>query len=195
MLDLLKEVFKSPAGSFGSMFAIATFLFFLIYKAGKVVEKFKVVDVIQNNIDNIKTDIAEIKAFIQVFRQDSNPFAKSHSPISLTELGTNVAIDLHIERAINNCWEKLKGKIKERLKKEDNPYDIQGICFSLGEKYSKMISEDEFDYIKTYAFNKGYNLSDFDVIFGILIRDKYFLEANIDVGDVDNHDPTKVNNK
>lgn len=191
MLEILKEIFTSPAGSFGSMFALFLLVFFLVYKAGKIVEKYRLLEKLAQSIDVIKDDISEIKASIKMFRQDSSGFARSQSPIALTEKGNNVAADLHIERAISKKWDKLNKKIKEKLKEEDNPYDIQGICFEFGESYSKLISENDYDFIKKYAFNKGHNLSDFDIIFGIYIRDKYFSENNIDVSDVDNHDPEK----
>ena len=191
MLDILKEIFTSPAGSFGSMFAILTLLFFLAYKSGQIVNSFKVVDVIQNSIAKIKDDIAEIKAFIQVFKQGNNPFAKSNSPISLTPLGSEVKTDLHLERIVNDNWDKLNKQIKSELENEDNPYNIQEVCFAIGQKYSMITPKNDFDLIKKYAFKKGYNLSDFDLIFGIIIRDKFLSEKGIPVSDIDIHDPNK----
>jgi hypothetical protein len=191
MLDLFKDIFTSDAGSFGSMFAIFALFFWLAYKSGKVIEKYKIIDTILGSIDKIKDDISEIKAFMKVARQDSSGLAKAHSPISLTKKGNGVYNDLHVDRAICAKWENINKNIKDRLKEEDNPYDIQVICFEFGENYSRFISNDDFDFIKKYAFNKGYSLSDFDIIFGISIRDKYFSENNISVSDVDNHDPNK----
>ncbi len=45
--------------------------------------------------------------------------------------------------------------------------------------------------IKTFTFNEGYNLSDFDLLFGIEIRNKYFKESDIKIEEVDQHDPAK----
>ncbi|MCK4554913.1 MAG: hypothetical protein KAT48_14050 [Bacteroidales bacterium] len=194
MYEIVKNILTSPMGSFGSMFAIVCLILFLTYKSGKIVEKFNLVKIIQDSIDKIKEDIAEIKGFIQVFKQDSSRFAQSSSPINLSELGSEVSKDLHIERIIKNDWEKLNKKIKSLLKEDTNPYNIQEVCFALGDKYFGIVSEEDLDAIKKYAFSKGYNLSDFDIVFGIVLRDIYFKEEGIDVVDVDAHDPAKKQN-
>ncbi len=194
MLDFLRELLTSEYGSFGFVFALLCLVFWLVFKSGKIVEKFSGVEKLENNIDKIKEDISEIKAFISVIRQEKSQFAKSHSPVSLTEKGVKVSKDIYIKRAIDRNWSNLLKEIKNALKEENNPYDIQEFCFQLGNKYSKYISEDDFDIIKKYAFSKGYNLSDFDIIFGIEIRDKYFSENNINVIDIDIHDPNKKKN-
>ncbi|QMU63939.1 MAG: hypothetical protein GKR88_06275 [Flavobacteriaceae bacterium] len=191
MLYLVKEIFKSPAGSFGSMFALCCLIFFLVYKAGKIVERFRVVDVLKGSIDKIKEDISEIKAFIQVFKQSNNPFAQAQSPISLTEVGSRVSDDINVKRIIDKNWGALEKRIKSELKKDFNPYNIQEICFEIGEKYSKITSEEEFDFIKNYAFKKGYNLSDFDLLFGVMIRDNFFEKERINIKNIDTYDPNK----
>ena len=194
MLEIIKEVIQSPAGSFGSMFAVVCLILFLTYKAGKIIEKFKVVNKISSAIDAIKDDISEIKAFIQVYRQTNNPFAQSQSPINLTKKGNEVSDELFVKRIINDNWKSISSKIKKKLKKEDNPYDIQEICFEIGEKYSKIMSENDFDHIKKYAFNQGHNLSDYDIIFGIEIRNKYFDSEGYNVKEVDKYDPNNGSN-
>lgn len=191
MYDIIKEILTSPAGSFGSMLAIALLLFFLIYKAGRLIEKFGVVEKLEKSIEKIKEDISEIKVFISIIRQKDSPFTQSKSPITLTEEGSRVSDELNIKRIIQNNWEEINKKIKQILKKEDNPYNIQQICFDIGKRYSKITSESEFDYIKTYAFKRGYNLYDFDILFGIEIRDTYFEQEGITVSDIDIHDPLK----
>ena len=191
MYDIIKDILTSPAGSFGSMFALILFIAFLIYKAGRIVEKFGIVEKLERNIEKIKE---EIKAFMNIIRQKYNPLAQNESPITLTKQGENVSNALNIKRIISSNWDDINKKIKRVLKKDDNPYSIQQICFDIGKRYSKIVSESEMDYIKTYAFKHGYNLYDFDIVFGLEIRNAYFQQEGITISDIDAHDPGKKNN-
>lgn len=192
MIDLIKEILKSPAGSFGFVAGVLGLIGFVVYKSGGLVQKFGIVDKLEKSIDKIKEDIAEIKAFMSIIRQKQNPLAETKSPISLSTQGEQVSSDLKIKRIVTNNWEQINEKIKSCLKKEDNPYNIQQICFDMGKKYSEIVSKEELDYIKTYAFEHGFNLSDFDIVFGIEIRDTYFKQENLAVASVDAHDPGKI---
>ncbi len=108
--DFLKEILKSRSGSFGFMFSLGLFILWIAVKAGKIIERYKVIEKIEKNIDTIKNDLSQIKAFIELFKQNNNPFAKSKSPISLTELGDRVAEDLKVKRIINKNWSEIEKK-------------------------------------------------------------------------------------
>ena len=82
-------------------------------------------------------------------------------------------------------------EVKHDLNDDSNPYDVQKACFSVGTNYSKFLIGDELDRIKDVAYEQGYILPDFDIVFGILIRDRYFEENDIQKDDVDKHDPGK----
>lgn len=195
---LIKEILTSPAGSFGFVFALFCLIFYIVFKAGKLVEKFTVIDTMQNNIDKIKEDIQTIKASVSVFNdflisfnQSKNPFAQSQSPISLTLLGKNVYNDLSIQSIVDSNWNAFDDEIKFNLHQNVNPYDIQQVCFLIGRDFSKYLKEEDLNRIKKYAFIKGFNIMDFDLIFGIVLRDKFFKEENINLEDVDIYDPNK----
>lgn len=132
-----------------------------------------------------------LKAFIQLFRQENNPLTKIKSPISLSEKGSEVADELHLKRIIKNNWGSIHKEITSKLNNEDNPYNIQEICFNIGAKYTEMVSTDELDIIKKYVYNEGISLPNLDIVFGILIRDEFFEVEKINVADVDDHDPRK----
>ncbi len=191
MLDLIKEALISPSGSFAFVFSFVIISAFIVYMTAVVVTKFGTIKEVHNNLSKIKDDMSIVKAFIEVFKQGSNQFGQSNSPISLTELGVEVERDLHIQRIIDNNWSSLESTISSNLDSDCNPYDVQEVCFKIGRDYSKIISENEFDSIKKYAFNKGYNISEFGLIFGILIRDKFFSILKINKYDVDAHTPPK----
>ncbi len=192
MWETFIKILESPAGSFASIAMIFGVLFFLVYKGGQVVERFKVINKFETNIDTIKTDIMEIKAFISVFRRENNEFTKRQSPISLTVLGKQVADDIKAEETTGLKWTDIEPTIKKKLNHDANPYTIQEACFELGKKYYDFLNSNELDTLKTYAYKKGYNMYDFENIFGVIIRDIYFKKNKINVVDVDKHDPNKT---
>ncbi|MCF8265846.1 MAG: hypothetical protein K9I99_15205 [Melioribacteraceae bacterium] len=181
----------SPFGSFGFVFAVSIGILSLFTKAGQLWERFKTIGKIEAAIDKIKEDVAEIKAFIRTFRQENTAFAQRKSPLRLTERGRNVAEELKAEGIVEESWERILKKINSRIETDANPYDIQEACLEVGESYSDFLSDNQYNVIANIAFKNGNKLSDYDIIFGLVIRNKYFAEKGISLTDVDLHDPSE----
>ena len=116
----------------------------------------------------------------------ASPLTQSHSPISLTKKGKEIAKELELDSVLNNNWEK----IVKIITTETNPYDIQMRFISdLILKPDLYIDVDTMDRIKTNAFESGIPLMDYMRMIGVMARDKYFSIHNIDVNDVDRNDP------
>jgi len=169
---------------------------FLVWKVAVVVTKFGFVDRLEKNIYAIKEDIAAIKGFEKVFRSfmnnlkiDKNEFGGANSPTNLNNLGAEVSEELDIKSMIEKHWDKIHEDLKQIVKDRSNPYDIQQSCMRLTEDFREYLDYAELDKIKRYAFDRGHNISGYDFIFGIELRDKYFRENNINVSDIDKHDP------
>ena len=111
--DFFKDILTSGLGSFGTGFGLVVFILWIAVKAGKIIERYKVidkvvgkleskidktVDKIEINIDKIKEDISEIKAFIAVSKRDDNSYAQSQSPLSLNDKGKSVAEKLQAKK-------------------------------------------------------------------------------------------------
>ena len=182
MWDLIKEILTSPFGSFGAVAAVFGLLFWIAVKAGAIMEKYKVIDKIENNLETIKDDLDLRK---------NDRLTQSKSPISLSEKGKDVSKSLDAHKIVKASWNIIETEIKEQIRQQhdQNPYTVQEICFQIGRNYSKYFSPKHMDNIKTFAYEEGYNLSDFDIMFGVIIRDKYFNERNITISDIDKHDP------
>lgn len=118
----------------------------------------------------------------------SSPLTQSHSPVSLTQKGEEIAKELNLKNVINQNWDKISKVIGE----ETNPYDIQmkfiSIFISEPDSY---IDPESMDRIKTNAFSNGIPLIDYMRMTGILARDRYFHDHGIDVNEVDKSDPGK----
>lgn len=179
MLEIFQSVLSSPAGSFGFVLGILVITYFVVYKAGKIAHKFDGFGRLESSIDIIKIDIISIKAFINGLKLENNKFSVRNSPIKLSKEGKDVANSIHAESLVLKNWKALDKEIKSNISNTNNPYVIQEYCFEIGKNFSHYLNEPEIEYIKKYAFDEGHNIDNYDVVFGVLIRDKYFEENNI----------------
>ncbi len=179
MLEIFQSILSSPAGSFGFVFGVLAITYFVVYKAGKLVHKFEGFGKLESSIDVIKIDVLSIKAFINGLKLENNKFSVRNSPIKLSDEGKEVASSIQAESLVSKNWNVLDKEIKSNTSETNNPYVIQEYCFEIGKNFSHYLNEPEMDYIKKYAFNEGHNIENYDVIFGVIIRDKYFKEHTI----------------
>lgn len=195
MIDLIKDMLKSPAGSFGFIFALLVLAFFLTYWITKQITKWETklshVDKLDSNITIIKEDMAIIKAFITVYNEMNNPFAKKNSPIQLTPKGEQVSKDLDINKILALHWNEIETDIEKALKQDYNPYDIQQEAIVIASKIQDYLTNEEIEKMKIYAFKHGHNLTTYNLLIGVHIRDIYFKKHNINIEDVDKHGPLR----
>jgi Na+-transporting methylmalonyl-CoA/oxaloacetate decarboxylase gamma subunit len=208
MLDFIREIFKSDAGSFGFVFAILMVVYYIIYYITKFTTKIntehdtfsKRVNKMEENTDKIKENIIVIKGSVELIQrslQNSNiivnPYAQQRSPLRLTEDGGEMVKSVGIDRMIDENWTNIRSYMKKNLS-TDNPYDIQQFLMEQTVAYpGKFINKDDLDRLKNIAYNKGYPLNVYLTVVALLIRDRYFSENNIDIEEIDKNDPQKVN--
>lgn len=191
MLELLQDAFKSPAGSFAFVFAIMAISFFAVWKISHFTTKFSSVEKLETHIGHIKEDMHYVKASIKIITDSNNPLAQRQSPVSMTKKGEEVADELKISDLIINHWENIHSDLNKVLSKECNPYDIQVESFKIGEKYQELLTAEELKTVKNHAFKSGFNLEVYNLLFGIVIRDKYLSVKGFTTKDVDLYDPIK----
>ncbi len=195
MIEFVKDALKSPGGSFAFIFAILVLAFWATYQISKWMTQLKHVEKLDENISAIKDDMATVKAFITVFREANNPFARSQSPMALTPQGLVVAEDLKIQDLILRHWEEINKDIVSAIDHDCNPYDIQQEAIVVAGKIQKYLTAPELDAIKRYAYKQGHTLNAYDLLIGVHIRDIYFKKNNIKIEDVDKYDPNRQSNQ
>lgn len=109
----------------------------------------------------------------------------------MTLKGVEVASELKISDLIINHWENIYSDLNKVLSKECNPYDIQVESFKIGEKYQEFLTNEELKAVKNHAFKSGFSLEVYNLLFGIIIRDKYLSLKGFKTEDVDLYDPEK----
>lgn len=190
MLDLFQSLLHSPGGSFAFIASLMAIAFLAVWKVSHFSTKFSSVTKLEEAIDSIKTDMNYVKAFIQLYKEPNNPLAQRQSPGSLTQIGKDVSSELKLEKMVMNHWDAFCSAVTSCLKKNCNPYDVQVESFKVGDSYQKFISQEELSTIKTHAFSAGYNLDIYNLLFGIIIRDKILKNKGFRESDIDLHDPS-----
>lgn len=199
MIDLIKEVLKSPAGSFSFIFALMILAFWLTHYVTKKITLIiaehsildKSVNKIEVHIDEIRKDMSFLKGSIEVLRRGADPVVQSHSPVSLTDAGMKMAKEFDAEKMISHNWENIFSDLEKNICNK-NAYDIQQYCIeTVSVEPEKFLESSDLTKMKEYAYAKGNPLQYYMPIFGVLIRDKYLQIKGIQVSEIDKYDPNK----
>lgn len=193
--EIIKAITTSPFGSFASVCAFLYLCGWLIYKITKVAtewkEKQKGIEKLEEKVGAISTDIQYIKATLEVMQSvaPDKRYTKSHSPVSLTKLGEEVAVKMKMKERIASNWEKIYTLIDSSAINK-NAYDIQQLCIETATVFpEKLFKERDLNELKEFAFNDGRPLAAYGSLIGVMIRDKYFQVKGISIGEVDLNDP------
>ncbi len=212
-----EKIFDFINATFGTAFAVTVvvlgFAFWLTYWITKKVTTIntehgslnKNIEKIEHNIDEMRKDISHIKGEmdmfkttlvfmkneIDIFKNNKSNLMQSHSPISLTKKGKEVAEELKAEEIISKNWESISVALLRM--DSQNPYDIQTFCIERADVEAEQFFDVEsIDRIKRYAFEKGESVHAYYRLLGLLIRDRYFKENGIPLTRIDENDPNKA---
>lgn len=198
----MKEVFdfiKLIASSNGGAFAITgSFIWFVFWVHGKFVkmttkhEGFELcckelnsrVTSVEKNINEIKGEIQYIKstlnALMNMQQNATLPVMQSHSPLSLTDLGKQLAAGFNADAIVNRNFTTIKAKIDSEVVAK-TPYDVQTYCLEkipvFPENY---LDAEALNALKDFAFNNGRTLFECLKIVGLKARDAYFASTGIE---------------
>lgn len=154
---------------------------------------------LQQNISGIKSDINETRidvAFLRGIIESNKPGAhhppvQAHSPLEPNETGRKIIRDLKLVEMIARNADKIMGYLNVNIGSR-NPYDIQKYCVETASvELDKLLSTEDIDTIKLYAFNHGLPLFYYGSLIGVLVRDLYFERNGINPQEVDKHDPNQ----
>lgn len=143
---------------------------------------------VTDSLGQIENRIEEIYVMLKMMagNPQSSRLTQSHSPISLNELGKEIAANLDFDNILDTNWDKIESIIDD----EKNPYDIQmEFITKFITSPEKYINTDALDKIKNDAYLRGIPLIDYMRVIGIMARDKYFELHDIDINDVDRNNP------
>jgi hypothetical protein len=195
MIDVIKDILLSPAGSFGSVFALFALAFWLVHWITKKVTGINFshdalsnsVKKMEGHIEKMQEDIVYLKVNFDVFKDISHPLSQAKSPIALTELGNKISEELEANKMIISSWDMIYSDLEEHTAGQ-NAYDIQQYCIETATvDLSRFISKADLDKVKMYAFRNGKSLAYYAPVFAIPIRDRYLKQKGINISEVDSN--------
>ena len=203
MLDTIRAILGSPPGSFAFVFGILALAGWVIHYATKFAvnisskhDRFNErMDKTESVIEEIRRDIVFIKGTLDLAIANKDSLTKKRSPLSLTDSGKEFVETNNLDVMIDSNWQKISSALQSINNK--NPYDLQEFCIDTAFadttliKPSKFFSGNDIEKLKVLSFKSGHPLVLITRVMGILIRDRYFDENNIDAGAVDLYDPDK----
>lgn len=113
MWELLRDILTSPTGSFAFILALMLGAGWVLIQATRFTTKWsekmrhseKKVETLEQNIDGMRADISYIKGMMGVIlSNDPNALTKSHSPVSLTELGRKITDEMGVGEMVQGNW-------------------------------------------------------------------------------------------
>lgn len=206
--QFIKDIISSDAGSFAFVASIIAFGIWLTHYVTKKVTEInnshqnikeenkrvaesieKISERINVNIDEIRRDIAYLKGVNDIYKSNVDPYAQSHSPISLTTLGKEVAEEIGVSEMIQRNWDAIMNDIDNNAEGK-SAYDIQEYCIETSViELEKFLLPEDMVKLKDYAYNKGRQIVAFSQIFAIMIRDKYMEAKGIPIEEIDKTAP------
>lgn len=194
--ELIKEILGSTAGSFGFVVFCLMLLGWVIYKITKFTTtwnmKEKGFDKLESKVDDLTSEVSYIKTQLNIFINNAGGFVQSHSPIGLSELGKRTAEEMGINSILANNWDSIFDYIDKNVESK-NAYDIQQFCIETSTiNLDKIISKQDLEHLKMFAYNQGKPLALYGSMIGVLIRDKYFQQKGINPAAVDEHEPKDI---
>ena len=199
MMDAIRVILESPAGSFAFIFSIMALFGWIIHYVTKFTvnisskhDRFNErMDKSESTIDEIRKDIAFIKGTLSMAIETKDSLTKKKSPLTLTDSGKEVVSTNNLDLMVDSNWQKITAALQSI--KNKSPYDLQEFCIETAfTEMNRFFSENDIEKLKTISFKSGIPLMSITRVMGILIRDRYFGENGIDIGTIDQHDPNKT---
>lgn len=196
MFGLIRDILTSDGGSLAVVLGVIIIICYAIYYITKHITTIKSdhsslskdVSKIDSSIDEIRKDMAYLKGSLDILKDSeavTHPLLKSHSPISLTELGKKVANELDAENMIANNWDIILPILNKDLSGK-TPYDVQQYCMEeISVNPDKFFKQEDLNRIKKYAFEHGRPVELYTRMIGILVRDVYLASKGIDLSEID----------
>ncbi|MFW9882589.1 MAG: hypothetical protein ACFFG0_56730 [Candidatus Thorarchaeota archaeon] len=179
MKDIILILIEQLNSSVIILLIILITIGWLLYKGGSLVTKFGVFD---NEIKDIKKDVRDIKdnvsgidATVKLLYQAYLGTVKTKSPLHISPKGDKIVKDLSLSNKVDKYWDQIYKLLS--VNSLNNPYDVQIASLEISQnKIKDILTENEINEIKIYAFNNGLNLLEIYPVIGVLIRDKALKE-------------------
>lgn len=193
MTDLLMKLLDQLNSSVFVLLGILVVTAWGLFKMGAWREIFRQHDDKICKIEGLAEKVVVMGTKVDLIYQLVNPNrpVAAMSPISLTDVGKQIAANINAESLVGRNRERLIAAVETENPK--NAYDIQMAAMKVSrEKMLSMLNESELLAVKQEAYNRGLLVEDVLSVFGVLLRNMVLEKKGIPIADVDRHVPKQA---
>lgn len=150
-----------------------------MFKLGEVTKSFKDYlsdkEQLDKKLGEFQKTLADVNATSNLLYQAHLSTVQKKSPLSLTEIGEQVAEGIDARQKVKMHWPAIFACLSDY--NLDGRYDVQMAAQAVArECFDDIFTDTERQEIKTFAYDEGLDLLEIYPVLGILIRDKFFEE-------------------
>ena len=165
--------------------------FVAVWKVSGLVERFKHHGDKLTELGGLAKDVTILTTKVDLIYQHTLPVTMrptaAHSPISLTDVGHAIAVNIKAKEILTKYRTQLCAAVDASSPK--NAYDIQMAAMKVSrEKLITFLNDVEISQVKQEAFSRGLLAEDVLSVVGVLLRDDILTERKLPVSDVDKHE-------
>jgi hypothetical protein len=193
MWDLLLKLIEQLNSSVFVLIAILILAAIGLFKIGRWTEIFKNHEDKITKVENLAEKVLVMGTKVDLIYENtlgSKRVVAAMSPITLTDIGKDIAEKIKADTILERCIPQLVKEVE--LEKPNNAYDIQMISMKVAkERMISCLNENELTTVKQEAYNRGLLVEDIMSVFGVLLRNHMLNKKGIPISDVDKHTPAK----
>lgn len=154
----------------------------------------------QQRLSTLEGTVAAIQTQLNNLQTNSpSNYIQANSPKSLTDNGKVLLDESGMKQFIEDQFTTLLGSVQEKLSAKGEDYSAYDVQEAALEVVRDQANDKPFLPIKDYAFTKGLDLSNIQLVGGIYLRDKCLESLGFDVdsyyaSEGDGHDHHRKNN-
>lgn len=187
---IMKEVCLALIGQLNSSVLVLLLILVAVgislYKIGKWTAQIGQINEQVKEVGNNKDRLVKLEGKVDLIYLNTmrTPLIQSHSPMSLTQIGNDVASSIDATQILNKYYPDLKKMVEGETPK--TAYDIQEVSMKVArESMEALLNETELVGIKDEAFKRGLLVEDIMSVFGILLRNRILEDKKIPIAEVD----------
>jgi hypothetical protein len=194
MNAILSKLIDQLNSSVFILLAVLICTLWAIYKIGKWTERFRnheeKITKVEGLADKVLVMTTKVDLIYEHTLGPRRPVA-AQSPISLTNIGREIAEKIKANTILEKCLPQLTSEVDAITPgNPGNAYDIQLAAMKVAkEKMLSCLNESELIAVKQEAYDRGLLVEDILAIFGVLLRDRILNNKGLSILDVDKHTP------
>lgn len=136
----------------------------------------------QKRLSALEGKFEALQSQVGTLQQNSpTNYVQAHSPTSLTENGQTLLDDSGIKKYVDDKFTVLLAATQNKLKPKGEDYSAYDVQLETLAVIKEQADEKDFISIKDFAFGKGIDLNNIQLVGGIYLRDKCLESLGFDI--------------